>query len=144
MARQDRRFDAFRLASTRATIEGRLDPSELPRLEDRVADAGGHVDWTIAGTADVQGRPAINVTIAGSVPLTCQRCLGGLDQDIGQSTRLLLARDEAELVRLDDSSEDEVVLASAPLDPLALVEDELLLTLPFAPRHEQGCAAKGD
>ncbi len=40
---------------------------------------------------------------------------------------------------LDEVSEHEVVLANAPLDPVALVEDELLLTLPFAPRHEASC-----
>jgi uncharacterized protein len=79
----------------------------------------------------------MRVSIQGMVPLTCQRCLGALDQPVGQSTTLLLARDDDELVRLDESSEDEVVLANAPLDPLALVEDELLLTLPFAPRHEE-------
>jgi len=141
MARQDGRFDAYKLASSRATIEGSLDPAELPRLEDRVADGGGRVEWTIAGAADAQGRPALDVSIAGSVPLTCQRCLGTLEQGVGQSTRLLLARDEAELIRLDDASEHEVVLASGPLDPVALVEDELLLTLPFAPRHDTSCSA---
>ena len=39
-----------------------------------------------------------------------------------------------------EASEHEVVSAREPLDPLALVEDELLLTLPFAPRHESDCA----
>jgi uncharacterized protein len=142
MARQDRRFDAFRLAGAHGTIQGSLDPGLLARLEDRVSGEGGRVEWTIAGTTDAQGRPAISVTLDGSVPLVCQRCLGTLDLPIGQSTRLLLARDDDELVRLDESSEDEVVLANVPLDPVALVEDELLLTLPFAPRHEASCQAQ--
>jgi uncharacterized metal-binding protein YceD (DUF177 family) len=33
-----------------------------------------------------------------------------------------------------------VILADRPLDAATLVEDELVLTLPFAPRHEGGCA----
>jgi uncharacterized protein len=135
--RRDHRFDAFKLAGSRGEVKGSVDPVELERLADRVADPGGRIEWTIAGTADPQGRPAMRVSIQGMVPLTCQRCLGALDQPVGQSTTLLLARDDDELVRLDESSEDEVVLANAPLDPLALVEDELLLTLPFAPRHEE-------
>ena len=101
--------------------------------------AGGRIDWSIRGAADEQGRPAITVSIEGTVPLECQRCLGLLDQPVQQSTTLLLARDEADLVQLDEISEHEVVLANAPLDPVALVEDELLLTLPFAPRHEASC-----
>jgi uncharacterized protein len=139
MAAQDRRFDAFRLAGARGTIEGRIDPSALPRLADRIAGDGGSVGWSIDGTEDVQGRPALDVHVTGRVPLTCQRCLGTMEQPVEQVTRLLLARDEADLVRLDDASEDEVVLARAPLDPVDLVEDELLLTLPFAPRHEPDC-----
>jgi len=33
------------------------------------------------------------------------------------------------------------VLAAAPLDPAQLVEDELVLALPYAPRHEN-CVAR--
>jgi uncharacterized protein len=37
-----------------------------------------------------------------------------------------------------DVDEIEVVLATERLDPLTLVEDELLLSLPFSPRHADG------
>jgi uncharacterized protein len=138
---QDGRFDAFRLAASRGVVSGRADPSKLVRLEDRVVGPGGYVDWTIRGCADAEGRPAISVALDGEVPLTCQRCLGTVNERVEQSTLLLLARDEADLVRLDEASEREVVLAGEPLEPAALVEDELLLALPFAPRHESDCAA---
>lgn len=141
---QDQRFDAFRLAASHGELEGLIEPGTLERLEDRIADAladccVGRIDWSIRGAADEQGRPAIIVSIEGTVPLECQRCLGLLDQPVQQSTTLLLARSQADLLHLDEVSEHEVVLANAPLDPVALVEDELLLTLPFAPRHEAGC-----
>lgn len=141
---RDRRFDAFKLAASGGELKGSIEPGTLERLEDRIADAtadgeGGRIDWSIRGAADEQGRPAITVSIEGTVPLECQRCLGLLEQPVQQSTTLLLARSEPDLLRLDDVSEHEVVLANAPLDPVALVEDELLLTLPFAPRHEGSC-----
>jgi uncharacterized protein len=50
---------------------------------------------------------------------------------------LLLARDDAELKRLD-AEESEVLPAAVPLDAMTLVEDEILLWLPFAPRHPEG------
>ena len=141
---QDGRFDAFRLSASGGEIAGSIDPSTLERLEDRLVEtagaSGGHVDWSIRGTADAQGRPAISVSVEGIVPLECQRCLGVVEQPVQQSTTLLLARSDADLVHLDESSELEVVLADAPLDPRVLVEDELLLTLPFAPRHDADCA----
>jgi uncharacterized protein len=138
---QDQRFDAFRLAATHGELKGSIEPGKLQRLDDRLADpsASGRIGWSIRGAADEQGRPAITVSIDGTVSLQCQRCLGLLQQPVQQSTTLLLARDEADLVHLDEVSEHEVVLANAPLDPVALVEDELLLTLPFAPRHETSC-----
>lgn len=145
---QDARFDAFKLAASQGELKGSIEPGRLERLEDRIAEEtaeadGGRIDWSIRGAADEQGRPAITVSIEGTVPLECQRCLGVLDQPVQQSTMLLLARDEADLLHLDEASEHEVVLANAPLDPVALVEDELLLTLPFAPRHEASCSPAG-
>ena len=63
------------------------------------------------------------------------------DAPIQRRTELVLARDENELARLD-AEEAEVLLASTPLDAMTLVEDELLLSLPFAPMHpETQCPA---
>ena len=78
------------------------------------------------------------MALDGALPVTCQRCLGAFAFPVAQRTRLLVAKSEAELAALDDSGEDEVVLGASPLDALELVEDELLLSLPHAPRHEEG------
>lgn len=134
------RFDALRLAASGGTNAGHVDPQALPRLEEQVAAPGGQVDWSIRGTKDAEGRAALAVAIEGRVPMTCQRCLGVVEVPVAQQTLLLLARSDAELVSLDEASEHEVVVAREPLDPQVLVEDELLLTLPFAPRHEDDCA----
>ncbi len=79
----------------------------------------------------------LTLGLNGTVFMTCQRCLRPLAVPVAQQTVLLLADDEAELARLD-VNEPEVILASAPLDCLTLVEDELLLSLPFAPCHAEG------
>jgi uncharacterized protein len=81
------------------------------------------------------------VAVQGNLPLVCQRCLQVFEAAIDTRSELLLARDETELARLD-TEEAEVLLASAPLDAATLIEDELLLSLPFAPRHPEGqCSA---
>ena len=141
MGSQATRFDAFKLVARGGELSGTIDPMRLPRLGDQVAAAGGSIAWKIRGADDGHGRPALTVTVEGDVPVTCQRCLGTMRQRVAQETVLLLARNEAEVVRLDEASEHEVILASAPVEALAVVEDELLLSLPFAPRHEQGCGA---
>ena len=83
-------------------------------------------------------------SLHGSVPLECQRCLQPFAWPVEQRTTLLLARDERELAVLDaDDDTLEVILADAPQDALTLIEDEVLLALPFAPRCERpGCAGE--
>jgi uncharacterized protein len=136
-------FDALKLSASGESLTGEVDAAELPRVTDRLAtDAGSaKLAWRLVGCRDGQGRPALTLTVAGSVPLVCQRCLQPFAAIVDQSTQLLLARSEAELAGLD-AEEIEVVLATQRLDALTLVEDELLLSLPFSPRHADGeCAA---
>lgn len=139
-------FDAFRLARERGVLEGTLDAVASERLLDRVAEGGtgeGRVRWRISGTSDTAGRPALAIAVAGEVPVTCQRCLSEFAFQVDRETIAVLARDEQEADVLDASTDDEVLVASHPLDAAGLVEDELLLTLPFAPTHEPGACEAG-
>lgn len=130
--------DAFGLARAGGVVEGSIDAHRLPRVADQLAAGAARVDWRIVGGKDALGRPALRVELGGEVPVSCQRCFADLAWPIDQSTELLLARTEAELAVLDADSASEVVLAAVPLDPLTLIEDELVLALPFAPRHPDG------
>ena len=141
------RFDGLGVAARRAELSGQVDAAALARVADLLSAEGGdsRIDWRITGSADAGGRPALEVSLRGAVPLTCQRCLRPFRWPVEQTTLLLLARDERELARLDgEDHEHEVILAAKPLDAVELVEDELLLTLPFVPRcPESGCPAAG-
>ena len=140
---QSRRFDAFRLANRGEALAGEIDVAQRARVLDRLAQTAkaAMVSWRIDGGHDALDRPTLTLTVRGSLPLVCQRCLQPFDASIEQRSELLLARDEAELARLD-TEEAEVLLALTPLDALTLVEDELLLSLPLAPMHpEAQCPA---
>ena len=132
-------FDAYRLARERGVLSGSLDVEASERLEDRTAPGPGNVAWRIEGTSDELGRPAIAIDIEGAVPVTCQRCLSDFALPVDHRTLAVLARSEKEADELDASSDHEVVVADHPLDAVELVEDELLLTLPYAPMHESDC-----
>lgn len=138
-------FDAFAASERRLALRGSVDPHAFPRVAETLAAGGrGEVEWCIAGAVDDVGRPALEVRLDGRVPLVCQRCLQSYGQPVTQRTLLLLARDERELATLDAQDEHEVVLAARPLDAVELVEEELLLTLPYVPRcAEPACAARG-
>lgn len=135
-------FDAFRLARERETLRGQFDAAASERLYDWLQDGDAPIAWSIAGTTDALGRLAIAIELEGSVPLECQRCLAPMTWAVRQRTVALLATSDAEGDTLDADSDEEVLVAAAPLDALALVEDELLLSLPYAPTHADGeCAA---
>jgi uncharacterized protein len=136
------RFDAFDLAARGESLAGQVDATRRERIADRLAPTAvaAPIDWKIVGGRDPAGRPTLTVTIEGSLPLVCQRCLQPFDLGIAQQTELLLARADAELGLLD-AGEAEVVLAAEPLDALTLIEDEILLSLPFAPSHPDGQCA---
>jgi uncharacterized protein len=133
---QARRFDALKLVSRGETLAGETDVARSARVADLLASTAdaAMVSWRIQGALDPLGRPMLSLTIRGRLPLVCQRCLQPFDASIEQSSELLIARDEPEWAQLDED-EREVVLASAPLDATTLVEDELLLSLPYAPKH---------
>jgi len=70
----------------------------------------------------------------GDVEVLCQRSLHPMPYRLGHRTQVLLARDQQEADAWDrETDESEVVVADQPLDVRTLLEDEFLLSLPFAP-----------
>ena len=101
------KLDAFRLARERGVLEGRVDAHRLPRIAETLAKGPSNVGWRIEGRADVAGRPALEIDLAGAVSLKCQRCLDDFEWPVDQRTEVLLAHNERELAALDaDSSAD--------------------------------------
>jgi DUF177 domain-containing protein len=149
--RRDGSVDAFEMAARNLEVAGKLKAADLSRVADELApgvaqgsDEGGTLEWQIIGITDALGRPAIEVRLDGGVTLECQRCLRPFSWPVAQRTMLLLARDDREQASLDEDDEHEVIVAGAPLDARQLVEDELLLTLPFAPHCERSdCMTAG-
>jgi uncharacterized protein len=109
-------------------------------VADVLAKSDGSLTYIVRGYREGDSD-MLGVTLQGSCTLWCQRCLGELDYPVKLDSKLLLLPAE----KLDETEEDDdvdAIEASPRLDVLALIEDELLLALPFAPRHTEGkCAA---
>ncbi len=137
-------IDSLDFAGNGRQISGGLPVAELPRLLDVLEDPQGTLEYMIRGGIDKQGNSLLDVGITGSCRLRCQRCLGAMEHAVRIDTRLLL-RDQASLDALNDDEEEfDSILADAHLDVLNLLEEEVLLSLPIAPRHEFGaCQAAG-
>ncbi len=125
--------------------------SEMARLQDVLAAPGGEVAYVLRGLIGKDGKPLLELSLTGNCQLRCQRCLQGMPYAI-DTVSLLMPVPESELEgslpesgELDEEEEVDRIPADAHLDVLGLVEDEILLGLPFSPRHELGaCAAAAE
>jgi len=82
-------------------------------------------------------RFILSVTLEGQCHLRCQRCMGDFIYPIALTSRLQLVTAE-ELEALDGDDSIDGIEAESKLDVLSLVEDEVFLGLPFAPKHSEG------
>ena len=131
-------IDSLEFARTGQTLGGSLPLSGLVRLKDSLADALGTVEFEVKGGEDARRRPVLTVAIHGTLRLQCQRCLEALDHPLRVlNTLVLVTGSGAPASELDDE-DGEWIEASRELDLAALIEDEILLSLPYAPRHEEG------
>ena len=130
--------DVFRFAAGGGVLEGEVAVMRLGRLLDQLADNGGVVRWQLCGGTDAEGKPRLDLAINGQLVLYCQRCLGGLDWELKIETALLPVRTGQDLPENElENDEADVVETDSDdgLDVLSLVEDEIILALPIAPRH---------
>ena len=131
-------IDSLDFARNGKEISAEIPFAGMPRLLEELDSPDGVLHYTVRGGEDKLGVSFLDVSMTGDCQLRCQRCLSALEYPIRISTRLLL-RDQAELDALDDDEEEfDSILADARLDVLNLLEEEILLSLPIAPRHELG------
>ena len=85
----------------------------------------------------------LRLEVGGIIPLACQRCLEAIHFQLDVDSLLELIPADAELSQeeLEDDTRDFLPVAGE-LDVAELVEDEVLLALPVAPRHER-CGLPG-
>jgi uncharacterized protein len=133
-------IDSLEFARRRDSLSGHLRLGALKRLTDVLFDADGHLDYEIVG--DMAGNNAfLNLRIEGPLRLTCQRCLGSLAFALDVGSRVMLVEsgapwpEDGQKGGLEDETCDAIE-ASRELNLLPLLEEEILLALPIAPRHE--------
>lgn len=130
--------DPFAFARSAGRHEGRIPVAALARVQDRLAGNAGTVTFVVRGGCDEQDRPLLDLEIAGSIRLPCDRCLAEFEFPLAFRTRVLLAHPGGMPESDDDPEAPEWVEAGHDLDVQELVEDEIVLGLPLSVRHAQG------
>ncbi|HUW75422.1 MAG TPA: YceD family protein [Gallionella sp.] len=141
-------IDSLDFARNGKHLNGDVPIADLPRLLDALETPQGVLHYTVQGGVDKQGMQFLDLGVVGLCRLRCQRCLDGLDYPIRLDTRLLLL-DQPGLDALDDEAVNEEagfdsILADTHLNVLDMLEEEILLSLPIAPKHELGACQATD
>lgn len=110
--------------------------ARLGRLAGMLASDDGTMTGSVALSRQ-DGRIIAQVSFQATVTLQCQRCLGPMTQGFEGSSQVALVATEDEAAAVPEDFETML----APLGRLRLaelLEEELLLALPAAPRHAAG------
>lgn len=144
-------IDAIGFARAGQALDGWIGAKRLARLcQDLPGPQDGEIRWQVRGRADTpSGRAWLDVEAEGPVRVICQRCLETFSLTLRVSSTLGLVDTQTQLDAMDaleaegQGPEIEYLVAEQRLDVLGLVEDELILALPYAPRHDV-CPGDGD
>lgn len=137
-----RHLDIVAFAEAGASLSGEDPLSHYARLSREDLDGEGKavVRWQTQGRSEpvAGGAPEIWLDLQAQTELgmQCQRCLEPMRQALAFERSFRFVRDEATAEQLDEELEEDVLVWRKDFDLQALVEDELLMELPVAPRHE--------
>src|SRR5437868_15052535 len=144
-------LDVFAFCRAGGSAEGEVALGELPRIIAETAAGapaaviGAVFRYEMSGSvrkeaaepdAAAKDRLFLALAVTGQVWLNCQRCLDGYAEPVATSMtfELVATEAEAESAPMDDDDID-VIVGSRRFDLLSLIEGEMLLALPVAPKH---------
>jgi uncharacterized protein len=131
----------LRLVVQRSSLDGVIPLKGMPRLAELVHELNGDASVQLEFGVDEFGRKTMAGRISAEVQMRCERCLGEVVVALESDVNVGLVRTENEAKELPEDLEPLVLVKDEPVSLSELVEDELILSLPIAPRHDSkvGC-----
>jgi uncharacterized protein len=136
VARIPNRIEPLRLVERNASLAGELPVREFPRLAELLADALGTITIELQFGRSETGVPHVLGRIAATLSLECQRCMQPMSWPIDVVVRWELVDSIDNPGRLGGEF-DTVAMGDSPIELPALIEDELILAVPYAPSHDE-------
>jgi len=131
--------DSVTFAREAGELRGEIAVKILDRLHDAVTDDTGAISYRLSGFVNAEEKPSLRLWVSGMLKLVCQRCLGPVDFRLESIREFELVAQGVPLSDPAEEAEDvEQIYADPRLDVAALVEDEVILSLPMVSSHEPG------
>jgi uncharacterized protein len=130
--------NALELAGRAASIERDVDLAQLPRLVDAGALAGTRAHGELR-FGMFEGRATVDARVAGTVVLSCQRCLQPCEVTVVEATPLVVLTTEEDPV---PAGYDPILGNAERLAVIEVIEEQLLLGLPLVATHGEGTGCR--
>jgi len=128
--------DPRRLAEQCAEFREAIAVSNLPRVADYVESASQEVQVELVFRKDEHYRVCVSGQIEGSVELVCQRCMEPVTTNFKQDINLMVVYSDEQAKSVPKEFDPWEVNELANVHEL--IEDEIFLALPAAPKHPVG------
>ena len=134
---QQRLIDCLAFAREARFVMGELSVASLSRVSDKLSESIGSLAYRLEGKLSEKNRAQVFLSVKGELTMCCQRCLESMVFPLDIQNVLEFVDEAKELTQeeIEDDSKDFLPLQKE-LDVASLIEDEILLVLPFAPCHE--------
>ena len=118
----------------------------LQNLERLALEAIGlqpdtYVNWRAVAELRAGSAPQpdiwLHLTAETVVPLTCQRCMGGVQVPLKVDQWYRFVASEEIAMAQDDACVEDLLVLAPQFDLSAVLEDELLMALPLVPMHDE-------
>ncbi|HVS22729.1 MAG TPA: YceD family protein [Gammaproteobacteria bacterium] len=126
--------DLEALGGRQGELGGELELARLPRLASLLRSTAGSVRASLQFRQRGLGRLTATLDLATTVELTCQRCLEPFAQPIAARVELLFVEPGEADAEIPQDCEP-IELDDGRLLPARLIEDELIVAIPFVPKH---------
>ena len=126
--------DLRSLAERGAVLEGELELAKLSRLRDLLNSSEGQAWAQLSFRLHNGDMLVMALKCKASLELVCQRCLEPVAYEVSEQVDFAVAEDENSLA-LVPRGMDLIALEGDRLQPAALIEDELIVSLPLVPKH---------
>lgn len=122
-------------------LTGKVLLKDMKRLEDVILPSENAISFEIQGIIGEKGWPGAIMKLTGTIPLICNRCNKPMEEALEREVIFRFAKNEAEAdsIPVSIDEEEEVIVGSSKLNLMDWIEEEILLSIPMIPVHEQEC-----
>ncbi len=131
--------DIFTIARDRQKIQTQVKLGDMPELKAFLSDPDDSdtLSVEIEGIEGDKGLPGARLKIQGMLHMNCVRCTKPVEVPIDRDVPFLFVKSEEEANRLPIEDEDwEVVVGSDRMNVAHWVQEEVILSLPNFPQHD--------